>query len=208
MTVVTVYRVAGADDPEPMFKLIDLIADRELDAVTFTSAPAVAALMDAAGPTGRRDDVIARLPGRRGRVLRRPGDRGGVRAVGRADGLPRPVPAGRDGQAARDRAALAPQRPDAWSSPAASCCSCTATTSSSTASRSSCRRRLLPCCRRWSPTPATWSPGGPCSAMLPSGTAGSEHAVEMAVARLRAALGTRAVQTVVKRGYRLAVATA
>jgi len=43
-------------------------------------------------------------------------------------------------------------------------------------------------------------------AMLPSGTASSEHAVEMAVARLRAALGTRSVQTVVKRGYRLAVA--
>lgn len=42
-------------------------------------------------------------------------------------------------------------------------------------------------------------------AMPPSGTAESEHAVEMAVARLRAALGTRAVQTVVKRGYRLAV---
>jgi uroporphyrinogen-III synthase len=42
-------------------------------------------------------------------------------------------------------------------------------------------------------------------AALPSGTAGSEHAVEMAVARLRAALGTRTVQTVVKRGYRLAV---
>ena len=59
VTVVTVYRVAGADDPEPMFELIDLIADRALDAVTFTSAPAVAALMDAAGPTGRRDDVIA-----------------------------------------------------------------------------------------------------------------------------------------------------
>ena len=43
-------------------------------------------------------------------------------------------------------------------------------------------------------------------AMLPSGTAGSEHAVEMAVARLRAAFGTRAVQTVVKRGYRPAIA--
>lgn len=38
---------------------------------------------------------------------------------------------------------------------------------------------------------------------LPSGTAGSEHAVEVAVARLRAALGTSVVQTVVKRGYRL-----
>ncbi len=58
VTVVTVYRVVGADDPEPMFNMIDLIADRRLDAVTFTSAPAVAALMDAAGPTGRRDDVV------------------------------------------------------------------------------------------------------------------------------------------------------
>ena len=37
VTAVTVYRVASADDPEPMFALIDLIADRALDAVTFTS---------------------------------------------------------------------------------------------------------------------------------------------------------------------------
>jgi uroporphyrinogen-III synthase len=37
------------------------------------------------------------------------------------------------------------------------------------------------------------------------GDANDEHAVEMAVARLRAALGNpRIVQTVVKRGYRLA----
>ena len=39
--------------------MIDLIADRELDAATFTSAPAVAALMEAAGSTGRREDVIS-----------------------------------------------------------------------------------------------------------------------------------------------------
>jgi uroporphyrinogen-III synthase len=39
---------------------------------------------------------------------------------------------------------------------------------------------------------------------LPRGA--DEHAVEMAVARLRAGLGTpRVVQTVVKRGYRLRV---
>src|SRR3954470_9296678 len=43
VVTVTVYRVESADDPEPMFKMIDLIADRRLDAVTFTSAPAVAA---------------------------------------------------------------------------------------------------------------------------------------------------------------------
>ena len=59
VTVVTVYRVLGAEDPAPMFRMVDLIADRKLDAVTFTSAPAVAALMDAAGVTGRRDEVVA-----------------------------------------------------------------------------------------------------------------------------------------------------
>jgi uroporphyrinogen-III synthase len=42
-------------------------------------------------------------------------------------------------------------------------------------------------------------------AHLPSGLASSEHAVEMAVARLRAAVGSELVQTVVKRGYRLPV---
>ena len=57
--VVTVYRVESADDPAPMFRMVDLIAERKLDAVTFTSAPAVAALMDTAGAVGRREEVIA-----------------------------------------------------------------------------------------------------------------------------------------------------
>lgn len=42
-------------------------------------------------------------------------------------------------------------------------------------------------------------------AALPSGTAASEHAVEVAVARLRQRLGPEVVQTSFKRGYRLAV---
>jgi uroporphyrinogen-III synthase len=58
VTTVTVYRVLSAEDPEPMFHLVDQIADRELDAVTFTSAPAIAALMEAAGSTGRRNELI------------------------------------------------------------------------------------------------------------------------------------------------------
>ena len=57
--VVTVYRVEGALDPAPLFRMIDLIAERRLDAVTFTSAPAVAALMELAAAVGRRDEVIA-----------------------------------------------------------------------------------------------------------------------------------------------------
>jgi uroporphyrinogen-III synthase len=42
-------------------------------------------------------------------------------------------------------------------------------------------------------------------AALPGGDGADEHAVEMAVARLRGAVGDpRLIQTVVKRGYRLA----
>ena len=41
-----------------MFRMVDRVADRELDAVTFTSAPAVAAMMQAAGSIGLRDEVI------------------------------------------------------------------------------------------------------------------------------------------------------
>ena len=59
VTSVAIYRVLPAEDPEPMFGLIDQIADGKVDAVTFTSAPAVAALMDAAGSAGRREGLIS-----------------------------------------------------------------------------------------------------------------------------------------------------
>ena len=65
------------------------------------------------------------------------------------------------------------------------------------------RRRRSRCCRRCWSTPVTWSPGGAAAPRCRRAPPSSEHAVEMAVARLRAALGTRTVQTVVKRGYRL-----
>ena len=205
MTVVTVYRVAGAEDPEPMFELIDLIADRQLDAVTFTSAPAVAALMDAIGPTGRReavitafqDDVVASCVGP---VTAAAFELWGVptvfpqrsRLAAMVKQLETELPSRRDGLTLElaDGRLLLLHGDDV----------------------------LLDGVEvRLSPAPAAVlqalvaNPGNVISrpallAMLPSGTAGSEHAVEMAVARLRAALGTRSVQTVVKRGYRLAVA--
>ena len=106
VTTVTVYRVASAEDPEPMFRLVDLVADRALQAVTFTSAPAVAAMMEAAGLDRSPRRPHRRVPGRRAGVVRRPGHRRRVRDVGRAHGLPGPVAAGRDGQAAGDRAAV------------------------------------------------------------------------------------------------------
>lgn len=206
VTVVTVYRVAGADDPEPMFKMIELITERRLDAVTFTSAPAVAALMDAAGSTGHRDEVVSAFQADVvafcvGPVTAAAFELWGVptvfpdrsRLAAMVKQLETELPSRRDGLSLRlsDGQLLLLHGDDVLLDGVAI--------------------RLSP-----APTavlqalvanPGHVVPRRALLAMLPSGTAGSEHAVDMAVARLRASLGTRAVQTVVKRGYRLAVAT-
>lgn len=49
VTVVSTYRCEAADDLGPVFTLVDLVVDRALDAVTFTSAPAVVTLLQVAG---------------------------------------------------------------------------------------------------------------------------------------------------------------
>jgi uroporphyrinogen-III synthase len=203
VTTVTVYRVASAEDPEPMFRMIDLIADRELDAVTFTSAPAVAALMEAAGSTGRRDEVISAFQADVvascvGPVTAAAFEMWGVPTI----------------QPERSRLAAMVKQLE------------TELPSRSTGQTIEVAGHLLLLHgddvlldgveMKLSPAPfailqaLVVNPGHVVSrrellAALPSGTAGSEHAVEMAIARLRAALGTRTVQTVVKRGYRLAV---
>jgi uroporphyrinogen-III synthase len=46
---VPVYRWAPPTDPAPLLRLVDLVRRREVDAVAFTSAPAVEALLRAAG---------------------------------------------------------------------------------------------------------------------------------------------------------------
>jgi uroporphyrinogen-III synthase len=204
VTTLTVYRVASADDPEPMFKLVDLIADRALDAVTFTSAPAVAALMEAAGVTGRRDEVVGAFQADAvatcvGPVTAAAFEPWGVptifpersRLAAMVKLLGTELPSRREGLAIElvgghqlllhgDEVLLDGIEVRLSPAPAAVLQALVANPGNVVS-----RRALL--------------------AILPSGQAGSEHAVEMAVARLRAAVGTRAVQTVVKRGYRLAV---
>jgi uroporphyrinogen-III synthase len=204
VTTVTVYRVASAEDPEPMFRLVDLLADRALDAVTFTSAPAVAALMEAAGVTGRRDEVVGAFQSDAiaacvGPVTAAAFEPWGIptifpkrsRLTAMVKQLGIELPSRREGLAIElvGGHQLLLHGDDV----------------------------LLDGIEvRLSPAPAAVlqalvaNPGNVVSrqallASLPSGQAGSEHAVEMAVARLRAAAGTKAVQTVVKRGYRLAV---
>lgn len=201
---VTVYRVVSAEDPSPMFAMVERIADAEVDAVTFTSAPAVATMMDCAASVGRRDDLISAFQADVVAVCVGPV----TAAAFEMWGVPSIYPdRSRLGAMVRLMETELPSR------------------------RSGLAVDLVGGHQlllhgdavlldgaevRLSPAPLSVlhalvaNPGNVVSrqallAQLPSGTAGSEHAVEMAVARLRAALGTRSVQTVVKRGYRLAV---
>lgn len=56
---VPIYRWRPPLDPGPAQDLVNLIADRAVDAVTFTSQPAVRFLLDIADEVGIRDAVIA-----------------------------------------------------------------------------------------------------------------------------------------------------
>ena len=196
-------RVASAEDPEPMFRMVDLVADRALQAVTFTSAPAVAAMMEAAGSTGRRDDLIGAF---QADVL--------ASCVGPVTaaafemwGVPTIFPE-RSRLAAMVKQ-LETELPSRTAGTTLEVAGHLLLVHGETVLLDGVETKL-------SPAPFAVlqallvNPGHVVSrrellAALPSGTAGSEHAVEMAVARLRASIGTRCVQTVVKRGYRLAV---
>ena len=200
---VAVYRVVTAEDPEPMFHLIDQIADREVHAVTFTAAPAVAALMEAAGSTGRREDVVSAF---QADVL--------ASCVGPVTaaafelwGVPSIFP---------ERSRLAAMIKQLETELPSRASGTSFDVGGHTLLMHGDQVLLDGIEVKVSAAPLAVlhallvNPGHVVSradllAALPSGTAGSEHAVDMAVARLRTAIGTRAVQTVVKRGYRLAV---
>ncbi len=195
---VSVYRWLPPADPTPLRRLVDLAVNRLVDAVTFTSAPAVGALMRLAGPDSEalvdalRADVLAACVGpvTAAPLLRRdvpvviPGRArlgGLVRAL--VEELPKRAPtlrvAGQEvtlrGHAALVDGALRPLAP-----------------------------APMAVLRALAATPGRVLSRAALLTALPRGA--DEHAVEMAVARLRAALGGSAfVQTVVKRGYRLRV---
>lgn len=202
---VAIYRVEPAEDPALLFALIDRIAERSLDAVTFTAAPAVAALMEAAASAGRRDDVVSALQSDVlaccvGPVTAAAFERWGVptifpdrsRLVAMVRLLETELPMRRHGVAIGlatgstlllhgDVVLLDGVEIRLSGSPYAILSALVA-------------------------RPGQVLSRADLVSRLPSGGAGSEHAVEMAVARLRSALGSETVQTVVKRGYRLAVA--
>jgi len=195
---IPVYRWAPPVDPAPLHRLVDLITNRLVDAVTFTSAPAVASLLRAAGPQSEavlaalRTNVLTGCVGpQAAEPLRRQGVpvlapaqariSGLVKAL--VDELPRRTRtlrvAGAElvlrGHAAVVDGTLKPLPP-----------------------------AQMAILRSLAAAPGKVLPRSELLESLPRGA--DEHAVEMAVARLRAALGRPSfIQTVVKRGYRLTV---
>jgi uroporphyrinogen-III synthase len=191
-----VYRWAPPIDPAPLHRLADLITGRLVDAVTFTSAAAVQAVLRAAG-TGAdsllealRDDVMAACVGpvtaaplrRQGIPVALPG-RARLSALVRTivDELPRRAVsfqiAGHSitlrGHAAVVDGVLRPLAP-----------------------------APMAVLRALANSPGRVLSRAALLQALPRGA--DEHAVEMAVARLRAGLAVPGVvQTVVKRGYRI-----
>jgi uroporphyrinogen-III synthase len=61
VVAVPVYRWLPPEDERPLHRLIDLVATRRLDAVVFTSAPAVTSLLRTAGDIGCEPEVLAAL---------------------------------------------------------------------------------------------------------------------------------------------------
>jgi uroporphyrinogen-III synthase len=192
---IPVFRWGPPIDPAPLRRLVDLIGGRLVDAVTFTSAPAARSLLDAGGPA-----VLDRL-------------RDGVSAacVGRFAAAPllaHDVPVvlpnrPRLGELVRELAEVLPRR-----APTLAVAGTMVTLRGHAAVVNGLVKPLAPgpmaVLRALAEARGKVLSRAALLQVLPRGA--DEHAVEMAVARLRAALGgTTYVQTVVKRGYRLAL---
>lgn len=195
---VPVYRWAPPADPTPLQRLIDLITNRLVDAVTFTSAPAVVSLLRAAG-----SDLDAVLAAMKTDVLA--GCVGPVTATPlRKHGVPVLAPnRARLGALARALIEELPRRTRTINVAGSEL-----TLRGHAAVVDGQLRPLPPAqmaiLRTLATQPGKVLPRSELLAALPRGA--DEHAVEMAVARLRAALGRSSfIQTVVKRGYRLRV---
>jgi uroporphyrinogen-III synthase len=202
---IAVYRWTGPADPAPLERLLDSVLAGQIDALCFTSAPAAASLLHAAERGGRSDELLALLRtqvlvacvgpitagplARKGIPVVQP-DRGRIGSLVRALSVALPARAVRlpigahqlevRGQAVIVNGELRPVPPAPMALLRA-----LAVYPGHVLSR----RALAKVLRAHSGRASTVD----------------DHAVETAVGRLRAALGTpQLVQTVVKRGYRLA----
>jgi len=204
---VPVYRWVPAADLRPLRRLVEQVVSGQVDCITFTSAPAVASTLRVAREEGREDALLGALAGDVlvacvGPVTAAPLERRGISTV-------QPVRA-RLGALVRTVVEELPAR----------------RTRRVDAGGHSLELRGHSVLVDGRTVALTARQTGVLTALIDSGgrvlsrpdllkvawrdEVADEHAVEMTVARLRTALGpaSTVVQTVVKRGYRLAAADA
>ncbi|OLF10917.1 uroporphyrinogen-III synthase [Actinophytocola xinjiangensis] len=205
---IPVYRWTTPADPAPLERLLDVVLAGGVDALTFTSAPAAASLLAAAGRRGKAEALVESLrckvlTGCVGPITAGPLTRVGVPVVqperARIGALVRELVVALPARALRVRAGQSELElrgqavlvdGDLRPVPPAP----------------------MAVLRALAESPGTTLPRPVLGAVLRrhSGRtdAVDEHAVETTVGRLRSALGAAGlVQTVVKRGYRLAPST-
>jgi uroporphyrinogen-III synthase len=198
---VPVYRWVLPEDLAPLDRLLGLVVDGGVDAVGFTSAPAAASVLRRAEELGVLEQVLQRF---RRDVL--------AACVGPVTAGPlvaREVPTvqperSRIGALVRTLSEVLPARAPRW--PVAGH---VLELRGHAVVVDGVLRAVPPTpmalLRLLAARPVRVVPRAGLLSVMPSAS-DDEHAVEMAVARLRAALGVpRLVQTVVKRGYRLAL---
>jgi uroporphyrinogen-III synthase len=196
---VPVYRWVLPEDVAPVRRLVETVIAGGIDAVTFTSAPAAASLLTVADDLGRQTELIDALRERVLAIAVGPVTAGPLDAVGVPTCQPERA---RLGALAREVVARLPER-----DPVLPVGSHTLQVRGYAAVVDGRLIELAPgpmtVLRELAGRPGHVVSRAELIASLPGG--GDGHAVEMAVTRLRAALGVPVVETVVKRGYRLAV---
>jgi uroporphyrinogen-III synthase len=196
---VPVYRWVLPEDVAPVRRLVEAVVTGGVDAVTFTSAPAAASLLTVADELGLRQAMVAAFNSRVlaiavGAVTAGPLD---------AAGIPSRQPdRARLGALAREVVARLPER-----DPVLTVGPHTLQLRGYGAVVDGELVELPPgpmaVLRELARRPGAVVPRADLLGSLPG--PGDGHAVEMAVTRLRAALGAPLIETVVKRGYRLAI---
>jgi uroporphyrinogen-III synthase len=194
---VPVYRWVLPEDVVPVHRLVASVIAGGVDAVTFTSAPAAASLLAVAEEDGKREELVAAFNGRVLAVAVGPVTAGPLDAAGIPSFQPERA---RLGALAREVVARLPER-----DPVLELGPHTLQVRGYAVVLDGRVVELAPgpmaVLRELARRPGHVVPRADLIASLPGG--GDGHAVEMAVTRLRAALGAPVVETVVKRGYRL-----
>jgi uroporphyrinogen-III synthase len=194
---VPVYRWVLPEDVAPVRRLIEATVAGGIDAITFTSAPAAASLLAVAEDLGCRGELVSALRDRVLAIAVGPVTAGPLDAAGVPTHQPERA---RLGALAREVVARLPER-----DPVLQVGPHTLQVRGHAAVVDGRLVELAPgpmtVLRELSRCPGHVVGRPELIASLPGG--GDSHAVEMAVTRLRAALGAPLVETVVRRGYRL-----